>query len=86
VAVRRSAIATAPSSRVAGRFVALGFAYREYTIVLWVRGLTIGAYLADRIPSPQRCTSRCSVFAIMPLLLVAEMSPVNWTTYVTGAE
>jgi hypothetical protein len=68
---RRLAIPHAPFRRLAVGFVALGLLLAvEFTVVLWLRGLTIGEYLASRDPvAGTMYIVMLGVFAIMPLLV-----------------
>ena len=68
---RRLAVPPTPSRRLAVGFVALGLLLvAEFTVVLWLRGLTIDEYLANRDPvSGTVYTALPGVFAIMPLLV-----------------
>ena len=70
-ALRRFAIATAPSLRLAVGFVALGLLLvAEFTFVLSLQGLTIDEYLAGRDPvSGTAYVVMLGAFAIMPLLV-----------------
>lgn len=66
---------TIPSSwarRLAVGLVALGLLLlAEFTVVLWIRGLTITQYLADRDPVAGTVyVAMLAVFALMPLLVV----------------
>ena len=69
--VRRLAIPPAPSRRLAVGFVALGLLLvAEFTVVLGLRGLTIGEYFANRDPvAGMVYIVMLGVFAIMPLLV-----------------
>jgi hypothetical protein len=69
--VRRLAVLSTPSSRLGMSFVALGLMLvGEFTLVLWLRGLSISEYLASRDPvSGTVYYGMLGVFAIMPLLV-----------------
>jgi hypothetical protein len=69
--VRRLAVASTPSSRLSMGFVAVGFLLvAEFTLVLWLRGLSIREYLTTRDPvSGTVYYMMLGVFAIMPLLV-----------------
>jgi len=69
--VRRVAVPFTPSSRLGMGCVALGILLiAEFTLVLWLRGLSIGEYLANRDPvSGTVYYVMLGVFAIMPLLV-----------------
>ena len=69
--VRRLAIPPAPSRRLAVGFVALGLLLvAEFTVVLGLRGLTIGEYFVNRDPVAGTVyIVMLGVFAIMPLLV-----------------
>ncbi len=69
--VRRLAVPSAPSSRLGIGCVALGLMLvAEFTLVLWLRGLSISEYLANRDPvSGTVYYMMLGVFAIMPLLV-----------------
>lgn len=58
-------------TRLSVGFIALGFMLgAEFTFVLWLRGVTIGEYLASRDPvSGAVYIVMLGVFAIMPLLV-----------------
>jgi hypothetical protein len=70
--VRRLAVPFAPSNRVGMGCVALGLLLvAEFTLVLWLRGLSISEYLANRDPvSGTVYYAMIGVLAIMPLLVV----------------
>ncbi len=70
--VRRLAVPSAPSNRVGMGCVALGLLLvAEFTLVLWLRGLSISEYLANRDPvSGTVYYAMLGVLAIMPLLVV----------------
>jgi hypothetical protein len=70
--VRRLALSSAASSRLGMGCVALGLLLvAEFTLVLWLRGLSISDYLASRDPvSGTVYYVMLGVFAIMPLLVV----------------
>jgi len=59
------------ATRLGVGFVALGFLLgAEFTVVLWIRGLTIGEYLASRDPVAGTVyIVMLGIFAVMPLLL-----------------
>ncbi|MDP9161469.1 MAG: hypothetical protein M3O09_14710, partial [Acidobacteriota bacterium] len=69
--VRYLAVPSTPSARLGTGFVALGLLLlAEFTIVLWVRGLTIREYLASRDPvSGTVFYVMLGILAIMPLLV-----------------
>ena len=69
--VRRLAVPSTLPSRLGMGFVALGLLLvAEFTLVLWLRGLSIGEYLATRDPvSGTVYYVLLGVFAIMPLLV-----------------
>ena len=69
--VRRLAMPFAPSRRLGMGCVALGLLLAaEFTVVLWLRGLTIGEYIANRDPVAWVVyIVMLVVFAIMPLLV-----------------
>jgi hypothetical protein len=69
--VRRLALPPTLSSRLGMGFFALGFMLvAEFTLVLWLRGLSISEYLASRDPvSGTVYYLLLVVFAIMPLLV-----------------
>ena len=68
---RRLAVPPTPSRRLAVGFVALGLLLlAEFTVVLWLRGLTIGEYLASRDPVAGTVyLVMLGVFAVMPLVV-----------------
>ncbi len=65
------AIPPTPSERLAVGLVALGLLLvAAFTLVLWLRGLTIGEYIASRDPVAGTVyIVMLGVFAIMPLLV-----------------
>jgi len=67
--VRRLAVPSTPSSRLGMGGIALGLLLvAEFTLVLWLRGISIGEYLATRDPvSGTVYYMMLGVFAIMPL-------------------
>ena len=69
--VRRLAVPSTPFSRLGMGCVALGFLLvAEFTLVLWLRDLSISEYLAGRDPvSGTVYYVMLGVFAIMPLLV-----------------
>jgi hypothetical protein len=69
--VRRLPVPSTTSGRLGMGCVALGLLLvAEFTLVLWLRGLTIGEYLATRDPvSGTIYYMMLGVFAIMPLLV-----------------
>jgi hypothetical protein len=69
--VRGLAMPPTPSKRLGVGFVALGLLLvAEFTLVLWLRGLTIDEYLATRDPVAGTVyIVMLGVFAIMPLLV-----------------
>jgi hypothetical protein len=69
--VRRLAIPPTLSSRLGMGCIALGLLLvAEFTLVLWLRGLSISEYLASRDPvSATIYYVMLGVFAIMPLLV-----------------
>ena len=72
--VRRLAMAPAASNRVGMGGIALGLLLSaEFTLVLWVRGLSIREYLAnrDRVAATVYYVT-LGIFAVMPLLAARE--------------
>jgi hypothetical protein len=69
--VRRFDVPPAPSARLAIGFLALGFVLvMEFTVVLWLQGLSIGESLATRDPVAGTVyAASLALFAIMPLLV-----------------
>jgi hypothetical protein len=69
--VRRLAVPSTPSIRLGMGCVALGLMLvAEFTLVLWLRGLSIREYLASRDPvSGTIYYVMLGVFGIMPLLV-----------------
>jgi len=69
--VRRLALPPTPSSRLGMGCIALGFMLvAEFTLVLWLRGLSITEYLASRDPvSGTVYYVMLVIFAIMPFLV-----------------
>jgi hypothetical protein len=69
--VRRLAVPPKPLSRLGMGCVALGLMLvAEFTLVLWLRGLSISEYLASRDPvSGTVYYAMLGVFCIMPLLV-----------------
>ncbi len=69
--VRRLAVPFTPLSRLGMGFVALALMLvAEFTLVLWLRGLTIAEYFESRDPvSGTVYYVMLGVFAIMPLLV-----------------
>jgi hypothetical protein len=69
--VRRLAIPSTPSRRLGMGCIALGFLLAaEFSLVLWLRGLSIRDYLATRDPvSGTVYYLMLGIFAIMPLLV-----------------
>ena len=69
--VRRLTVPPKPLSRLGMGCVALGLVLvAEFTLVLWLRGLSISEYLASRDPvSGTVYYVTLGVFAIMPLLV-----------------
>jgi hypothetical protein len=69
--VRWLAVPPTPSSRLGMGCIAVSFLLiAEFTLVLWVRGLSIGEYLSTRDPvSGTVYYVMLGVFAIMPLLV-----------------
>ena len=69
--VRRLALSSTASIRLGMGCVALGLLLvAEFTLVLWLRGLSISEYLANRDPvSGMVYYVMLGVFAIMPLLV-----------------
>ena len=65
------AVPPTPSRRLGLGLVALGLLIvAEFTVVLWLRGLTIGEYLASRDPvSGTGYVVMLGIFAVMPLLV-----------------
>jgi len=69
--VRRLALPSTPSIRLGMGFLALGLLLvAEFTLVLWLRGLSISEYLASRDPvSGTVYYVMLGIFAIMPLVV-----------------
>lgn len=69
--LRRLAVPSKPSGRLGMGCIALGFLLvAEFTLVLWLRGLSISEYHATRDPvSGTVYYVMLGVFAIMPLLV-----------------
>jgi len=69
--VRRLAVPSTPSCRLGIGCVALGLMLiAEFTLVLWLRGLSISEYLANRDPvSGTVYDMVLGVFAIIPLIV-----------------
>ena len=69
--VRRLAVPSTPSSRLGMGTIALGLLLiAEFTVVLWLRGLSISEYLASRDPvSGTVYYAMLGVFAIMPIFV-----------------
>lgn len=69
--VQRLALPPTLSKRLGVGFVALGLLLvAEFTLVLWLRGLTIDEYCAHRDPVAETVyIVMLGVFAIMPLLV-----------------
>jgi hypothetical protein len=69
--VRRLGIPPSPSRRLAVGVVALGLLLvAEFTVVLWIRGFTIGEFLTSRDPVAGAVYAMMLVvFAVMPLLV-----------------
>jgi hypothetical protein len=69
--VRRLAMVPKPSSRLGMGCVGLGLMLvAEFTLVFWLRGLSISEYLASRDPvSGPVYYMMLGVFCIMPLLV-----------------
>jgi hypothetical protein len=69
--VRRLALPSTPSIRLGIGFLALGLLLvAEFTLVLWLRGLSISEYLASRDPvSGTVYYVLLGVFALMPVLV-----------------
>jgi hypothetical protein len=72
--IRRLAIPRTPSKRLGVGFIALGFLLvSEFSLVLWLRGLTISEYLSGRDPvSGTVYYMMLGIFAIMPLLVAKQ--------------
>ena len=68
---RRLALPSTSSRRLGVGFVALGLLLvAEFSVVLWVRGMTIREYLASRDPMAGTVyIVMLGLFAIMPLLV-----------------
>lgn len=68
--VRRPGVPPTPSERLGVGFVALALLLiAEFTLVLWLRGLTIHEYIASRDPVAGTVyIVMLGAFAIMPLL------------------
>jgi len=69
--VRRLAVPSAPLSRLGMGCIALALVLiAEFTLVLWLRGLTIAEYIVSRDPvSGTVYYVMLGMFAIMPLLV-----------------
>lgn len=69
--VRRFAVPATPSSRIGVGGIALSLMLTaEFSLVLWLRGLSIRAYLAGRDPVAGTVYYlMLGVFAVMPLLV-----------------
>lgn len=69
--VRRFSLPPTPASRLGMGFIALGLLLiAEFTLVLWLRGLSISEYFAARDPvSGTVYYISLGVFAIMPLVV-----------------
>jgi len=69
--VRRLAVPPKPSSRLGMGCVALGLILvAEFSLVLWLRGMSISEYLASRDPvSGTVYYMMLGVFCVMPLLV-----------------
>ena len=69
--IQRLAVPAKPSSRLRMGCLALGLLLvAEFTLVLWLRGLSIREYLASRDPvSGTVYYVMLGVFAVMPLLV-----------------
>jgi hypothetical protein len=69
--VRRLALPPIPSVRLGVGCIALGFMLiAEFTLVIWLRGLSISEYLASRDPvSGTIYYAMLVVFTIMPLVM-----------------
>jgi type IV secretory pathway TrbD component len=76
--VRRLAVPPSLASRLGMGFIALALLLiAEFTLVLWLRGISIGEYLASRDPvSGTVYYATLGVFAVTPLL-VARKSPAG---------
>jgi hypothetical protein len=70
--VRHLAVPPVPSKRLGIGLIALGLLLvAEFTVVLWLRGLSIRDYLASRDPvSGTVYIVMLGVFAVMPLVVV----------------
>jgi hypothetical protein len=75
--VRRSAIPAKPSNRLVMGVIALGLMLStEFSLALWLRGLTIRLYLASRDPvSGTVYYALLGLFAVMPFLLTLRPNP-----------
>jgi hypothetical protein len=69
--VRRLALPSRPSTRLGVGCVALGLLLvAEFTLVLWLRGLTLNEYFADRDPVAGTVyIVMLGMFALMPLFV-----------------
>jgi hypothetical protein len=69
--VKRFSVPSAPTYRLGMGFVAFALLLvAEFTLVLWLRGISIGDYLATRDPvSGTAYYVLLGVFAFMPLLI-----------------
>ncbi|HEU4401822.1 MAG TPA: hypothetical protein VFT43_06925 [Candidatus Polarisedimenticolia bacterium] len=78
-AVRRFAIPPAPSRRIAVGLIALALLLlAEFTLVLSLRGLTIGEYFDSRDPvSGPVYLAMLGVLALMPLLVARKAAPTG---------
>lgn len=68
----RQALPQSPAGRLAVGLVALSFLLlTEFTVVLWIRKLTIAEYFASRDPVAGTVyVVMLGIFAVMPLLIV----------------
>jgi hypothetical protein len=69
--VRSLAVPSAPRARLGMGFVGLGLLLvAEFTLVLWLRGMSIREYLASRDPLAESvCYVMLAAFAVMPLVV-----------------
>jgi len=68
---KRLSLSPTPAARPGAGFIALGFMLvAEFTLVLWLRGLTIGVYFATRDPvTGMVYYTAIGLFAVMPLVV-----------------
>jgi len=85
--VRRLAVPLTPSRRLGMGFVALGLLLvAEFTLVIWLRGLSISEYLAGRDPvSGTVYYLTLGLFAIMPFLVARRLGCRSDSAFCTRA-